>query len=377
MKNTGPAYMTGPNEFVNEALPRSITLKYLCSGKGRKEIIKGGSKIKDGIMFDDGSTATWYLPGQSFSYLQPQVMTETESNWRFLFDYEAWQEEVIDLNVGADMTSNSRAQKYKDEKRKIEQRCFTSLLNKIEGSSGIPDGWLWGNPHGNSASMEAAGGERAYPIATFINEETNTLPNGWTTVQGINPATETKWQNNRHQYNASDLNDTSGAGTGLLDQFEAAVLSSKFDSIPFANLDASDTTTQRRMIYCSALGMRNYKKVMRDNNDQTYKKDDPAFQGVYYGNVPIIHIDALTNAALYNLGGSYTGTETTATTPGARYYFVDADWLVPYFHEAGYYKRMEAFHPSSQPTSWVRPVRMYCNLFCRSRRRLAIVYPGA
>lgn len=375
MKITGPAIVTKPEDFVNEAVNSTYTLKALIEGRGKAKVLKGGSSLRDFLMFDDGSTAQFYTPGQSFSYTNPQVMEQTDAPWRFVIDFETWNDETIELNAGADMTSGARAQKYKDYKRIIEQRVLTSLLNKLEND------WLWASPHGNTSSIESTTGDTPYPIAAFINEETYSLPYGWTTVQGLNPTSNDKWRCQQVQYDYNDINDASNDFGGLLDAFEDMKHSAQFDSVPMAGLDASETDNTRRIIVTNKQGMKSYKKVLRERNDLLLgNRQDGSYPKPEFDGIPVLYSSRLNTAALYpsSSAGTYVAWDAaTVTNKGPRFYWIDMDWLFPYFHESNYFKKLDAFHPSAQPTSWIRPVRSYCQLFCRSRRRLGIVYPGA
>jgi hypothetical protein len=373
MKATGPAYLSSAEAVINEAAKRTYVLGLLLRGRGLDEILQGGSKIKDTLMFDDASTYQHFRPNATFSWQMPQVLTEWEINWRFSLDHLAWNETTVRLNVDKRMTKDAQKVQYKRLKRTIEQRMWTSMYNGIEND-------LWASPHGatNYGQMEGASGELPYSIPSFITEEANALPNGWTNVMGINPATETRWQNYRGQYNFNDPADAGGNYTGLFDLFDAAFQQIKFQP-PDVTMgkDSFEALKMSKLhILTSYRGERLYKRLLRDSNDTLVSQQDPAYNRPMNAGVQIRGIEQLGNAALYNNGSGTFVSEMNAQNVGPRFYLINGEYLGPVFHSEAYMERLEAKQPTDQVDAWVIPTLLFWNLVCKSRQRHAIIYPG-
>jgi hypothetical protein len=72
-----------------------------------------------------------------------------------------------------------------------------------------------------------------------------------------------------------------------------------------------------------------------------------------------------------------TSTENGSTTidKGARYWFVNGQYLTPIFHSTRYMKKHDVMRHPNQPFTWVQPVDCWWNLFCNSRQRHGIIAP--
>ena len=90
---TGPAFLTSAEDVVNEAVKNNYILRRFIRGKNPSDIIQGGSTIRDTILFDEQSTFQFYEPNETFTWENPQVLTNWEINWRFAVDHMSWTDQ--------------------------------------------------------------------------------------------------------------------------------------------------------------------------------------------------------------------------------------------------------------------------------------------
>lgn len=377
MQTTGPLTLTSAASFVNEAALRNYTLSRFLDGFDMTEKLKGGTKIQDFIIRTDASTFTFYKPNAQFSWANPQVMTSWEIPWRFGIDYMTWTEQEV-LLQGGDMdrmTQEALFDVFKSVQRKVEARMWTSMMNGIEAA-------LWEEP--DKTVMEAADGERPYSIPAFVNEAANGLYTDgsvtWTTVQQLDPTTETYWVPVRLTYDYDDYRDTNNQGDGLILGFEKMVHKLSYKLPPMGSKFFA--TEQRRMFCATGLGgILIYKDALRKSNDRGYVSNpqDPAYLRPLFAGFDVEEFETLENAALYLTGTPGTQANyAAATVNGPRYYFVNTNYLRMIFHNQNYFERRNVREPTDQVGSYTQPTTTWYNLCCRSRRRgLGILYPAA
>ena len=379
---TGPAYLTSAEDVVNEAVKNNYILRRFLRGKAPSEIIQGGSTIKDTIMFDEDNTAVFYHPNASFSWTNPQVLQSWEINWRFLADHMSWTDQEIELNATSGMTRTARHQTYKKLKRSKERRLWTSLLNKMEDQ-------LFAVPQ--TADMETATGKQPYSIPAFLNENTNGLfysgavetgKTAWTTVEGINPVTHTKWVPQQGRYTSVDP----ATSDNLFEAMDQMWLDVKFVPPPTMQEYFDNPTLNAEFIACSKRGLTVYQQMLREAQDTfvTSSRQDPAFNKPTYSGVALEYVSNLDTAALYQATtgtNPYTteldggGGATDGEDAGPRYYFVNANYMKCVFHTSRYmHKKAPMVHPN-QPYTTVCPVDSWYNVVCRSRQRQGLISP--
>ena len=86
---TGPAFITSARGIVNEAVKNTYLLGRFLRGRPDSQILSGGRVIRDTILFDEDTTAENYLPNQSFTWRNPQVLENWEINWQFTTDHSS------------------------------------------------------------------------------------------------------------------------------------------------------------------------------------------------------------------------------------------------------------------------------------------------
>jgi hypothetical protein len=360
---TGPSYLTSAEDVVNEACKNNYLLRRFLRGKGPSETVQGGSSIKDTILFDEESTFQYYEPNQTFTWENPQVVENWEINWRFCVDHMAYTDAEVELNVGTGLGRSARHTAYKRLKRIKEQRLWTSIMNGMEDA-------LFEVP--SKTDMEDTNGTKPYSLPAFINEETNGVY--WNSssndLQGLSAATYSKWQPQTQTY----ANLTPDDAGNLIRAFDNMFLDVQFVPPPSHQEYFDDPSLNAMFIACSKRGQTAYQQLLRASQDTfvTASRQDPAYMQPKYAGIDLVYAPKLDEYAGY----PGTGSETTATATGGRYYFINANYLKFVFHTTRYmYQHPSMRHPN-QPFTTIVPVDSWYNFVCRSRQRQGIVYPS-
>ena len=370
---TGPAFLTSAEDVVNEAVKNNYLLRRFLRGKGPDEVVQGGTKIKDTMMFDESNSFQFYQPNETFTWSNPQVLDNWEIDWRFAVDHMSWTDQEIELNVGGGMGKAARHQAYKRLKRTKEQRLWTSILNGMEDQ-------LFAIPSASEMEGDGATATKPYSIPMFINEctssayHTNTTAEIFT-VQGINSSTQAGWQVQQKSYT------TSGNNTGIIAAFDQMYMDVEFTPPPSHQEYFEKPSLNAQFIACSQAGQRIYTTLLRDAQDTfvTASRQDPAYMRPQYAGIDLERVVALDTYAGYGRADGSQAPNTESTTgafQGPRYYFINGNYLKPVFHSSRYmYSHPTMRHPN-QPFTTIMPVDSWYNFVCRSRKRQGIVFPG-
>lgn len=371
VNTTGPSYLTSAEEVVNEAVKNNYLLRRFLRGKGPSEIVQGGSTIKDTILFDESSTFQFYQPNETFTWTNPQTLTDWEINWRFSVDHMSYTDHEIELNVGGGLGRSARHHMFKRLKRTKEQRLWTSLLNGMETHLfKLPD----------NAEMETNTGTEPYSIPTFVNERANGLYDGFSTVQGIDPTTDTKWVPQKQTYTSASVATTSTPGeANIISAFDDMYLDVKFVPPPTHQEYFENPALNAQFIACSKKGQTIYAQLLRASQDTfvTASRQDPSYMKPQFAGIDLEYVSELDTAAIYDEDDNDTFTTEGADAgfKGPRYYWINANYMKPVFHTTRYmYMHKTMVHPN-QPFTTIVPVDCWYNLVCRSRQRQGIVSP--
>jgi hypothetical protein len=413
MQATGPTYLTSADAVINEAVKNTYAFSRLLKEKTSEATVQGGNEIRDVIMFDDASTYDHYLPNDTFNWRNQQVLDTIKCPWRFSLDHMAWTDHEVELNAGEGSGRDYVKSQYKRLKRQKEQRMWTSLLNGFEND-------LWASTFGQSAEMEGAGGKLPYSLPAFITEVPDTsnifgvrggMPLGWSSVMGVG-ATEDRWTNQISYYDPTDAANSArvmktnvdNVGTGgdaysaetggLITAFDDMFLKCEFKPPSTKQEYFEKPTLNRQMILCSRLGINQYKQALRASNDTLVSYQDAAYTNPTFSGIELMYCSNLDTAAIFPSGGTpRTGattdipasstiagaTETGAgvVDSGARYYWVNGNYLTPIYHSRRFFTKHEVMKHPNQPFTYVQVVDCWWNLFCNSRQRHGIVAPLA
>lgn len=418
MAATGPTYLTSADAVINEAVKNTYAFSRLLKDKTSEATIQGGNEIRDVIMFDDSSTYDHYLPNDTFNWRNAQVLDTIKCPWRFSIDHMSWTDHEVELNSGEGAGRDYVKAQYKRLKRQKEQRMWTSLLNGFEDD-------LWRTTFGNSSEMEGSGGKLPFSLPAFITEVPDfnnafgvrgSVPLGWTSVMNLaNNQTSTtttgedRWTNQISYYNTSaaanavrttvsgiaNVRDSAAAtisveSGGLITAFDDMFLKVQFQPPSTKQEYFEKPSLQRQMILCSRLGINQYKQALRAANDTLVSYQDPAYNNPSYSGIELMYCSNLDTAAIFpgtavrtassgalDVSASTTAgaTESAATDPGARYYWVNGNYLTPIYHSRRYFSKHDVMKHPNQPFTYVQVVDCWWNLFCNSRQRMGIVAP--
>lgn len=420
MNATGPTYLTSADAIINEAVKNTYAFSRLLKEKTSEATVQGGNEIRDVIMFDDSSTYDHYLPNDTFNWRNAQVLDTIECPWRFSIDHMAWTDHEVELNSGNGAGRDYVKAQYKRLKRSKEQRMWTSLLNGFEDD-------LWRTTFGNSGEMESAGGKLPFSLPAFITEITDPgnpfgvrggMPIGWNTVMGLanGSSGERRWTNQISYYDPSPTSgnpnmalqsvqiaeaiNTLGNGAayaaqvgGLITAFDDMFLKVQFQPPSTRQEYFEKPTLNRQMILCSRLGLNQYKQALRASNDTLVSYQDAAYNAPAYSGIELMYCSNLDTAPIFpftsgqvrtNNGtaidaasGTIGATETGSGVidSGARYFWVNGNYLTPIYHARRYFEKHEVLRHPNQPFTYVQVVDCWWNLFCNSRQRHGIVAP--
>jgi hypothetical protein len=371
--STGPSYLTSADSLINEVQKNSYVMRRFIKGAEKSFVLQGGSSIKDAIVLDEASTFMQYQPNDTFVWQNPQVMTTYTVNWRFSVDHMSWTDQEIELNAGGQSNESLRGL-YKRMKRQKEQRMWTSMINGYENL-------LWRVP--NSAEMESDAGLYPYSIPAFINEYSNGLYSGFTTVQKLDPATKTRWKPQTATYSASLAvnSGTAPVASNVIAAFDEMFLKVKFEAPPTKQEYFESPKLNSQFIACSRKGLNHYQQILRSSQDRftgIASYQDPAYLTPSYGGIDLQYVAALDDIAVYGTGAQ---TEATAAggagagKKGGRYYWMNGQYLAPVFHSSRYMVQKEPMIHPNQPFTTVVVVDSWWNLVVRSRQRTGIVFP--
>ena len=340
---TGPAYLTDPSSVINDAQLRNFS--GLSAFYRTKKELQGGSSIKDMILLDDPGTASTYQPGDTASVSNIQGGTTIDVPWRFIRVPITWTEAEILLNQGGSTTTSSgQFQQFKKLKDFKYQQAFTSLMNFCERKVVAA---------ADNASMETATGTAPYSMFASITDD-GLAPTGFTTVQGVNPTTKTKWRNQTATYTAATPFD---ADVGLVAGFDTISQLVVFKRPPNSQEYFSADDFRRQVIFTDREGRRDYMKALRANNDITRSgPQDEAYGSPVFNNIPIVANEGFDDRTAFVSGSP-------------DFLFINASHLKMIFHKDKFMQRGDPMTFADKPDTKVVWIDTYCNLFNASRQR--------
>lgn len=357
---------TAVNQFINEALVQSYLLGLLIDGRGLDEITQGGTSIVDFIQYRTNSSSAFYAPGDQQTPVATDTVQQISLPWRFLSSNYAWENEERALN-------EADVDKFIRVKDLYESGCLTDQIQKTEDS-------FWAVP--STTDMEASAGRIPYSIPCFINEYTNTVPTGFTTVMGTNPATITQWQNQRVGYTVSNLTNPTSS-TGLLKALRNMSEKVRFRPVAFgkakgATHQEADNVASKLVIVTGSDGIDQYQNCLYATNDRTASPSDAGNMDYTYRGHKMSYVTAVDTAAIYSGGLSGTHSSGVAATGAPRFYFINGEYIKPIFNSNRFMDEDEPIRGGqNRPNSYVQYYWTQQNLWCSSRKRQGIVYPSA
>ena len=380
VEGTGPTYVTGPKDIVNEAVKNTYYFGRLMQGDvNSTKVIQGGADIRESLVFRDNGSAETYFPGQNHEWKNPQRLEKVRAYWRFVMAHMSWTEQELLLNEKLMYgDSAARFHQYVDLRNEKEMIMWTSKWNFLEDL-------LWAEPDTATMEGQGAGFSEPYSIPVFINEDTNGLfaRNGttWTTIHDVNvtaSTTDGKYEPQVNTYSSTAV----APADNILAAFDEMWMDVHFEQPAMHKQYWEDPRLNKQMILTTKVGRAAAQGLLRAGQDHYVAGgQDAAYPNPIYNGIPIPRVSTLETATLYDDGSSDNTTEAladaTAVGRGPRFYWVNGNYLYPVFHSERMFMKHEVTKHHNVPDTWVCPVATWYNLLCPSRQRQGIVKPAA
>lgn len=404
--NMTPAlFLSSPEKIINDAAKQNYgALKRCLFGRNIAEILQGGERIKEWLLLSATSTFQTYQPNDPFNYSNPQDGTKVELFWRFSRDHMTFVEQEVMLNAG-EMSEGAMKRMWKKVRFAKEQRMWTSILGGLEDQFWQPAHVYTGGTDWYT-QMESSSGQQPYSILAFVTEDTQAPgdnsgitylnhPQGWTTLESVDPESNSNWRNKCRRYYAAQA-DTSTHINNLFNAFDRMWLDLQYVAPPTRQEYFENPTLNKQTIMTSKRGQALYKRALRNSNDQLVQKQDPAYNNPQYSGIDVEYVATLDTAANYRADAdnddstfvaedsSTLATNTGGTiwsqtdwTYGPRFYWLNFNYIKPFYHSEKFIKMDKAMNSREQPETYTQNVFCWHNNVCTSRRRQGIVGPGA
>lgn len=369
MLTTGPAFLKDDESIVNAVVKNSYLLPRFMEGKPMEVLLQGGTKIQDIIYLEEDSDAEWYkASAQDFDYRNQQVGTAWEGNWRFLKNSTSWTDHEVGLNEGGGLSDRiGRFHRFKRISKLRYMNLWTTQIHKIEDS-------FTATP--NNAEMEVGDGSLPYSLFCSINEGTNGLPTGFTTVQGIG-TDKARWRNQQVTY---------AGGTTTAEQWWTAMRTlhsrCRFERLPKYG-SYSEPTRSPTFYAVSLWGLVTAESFLRSENN-TGRSDlymagrqDASFPAPMFHGVPFVYISNLDTAAVFGTGVDTIENGGGGHFAGPRVVAVQGSCINFVMHRDRVIKRLPPFSPDRQPFKKVMVTDTWCNTVNTNRREHGIMSPAA
>ena len=383
LSGTGPAEISSPDQFVNEAAKRTYYIGKMIGGEyNDKKYLGGGESINERGIFDDNGTFQFYNPQQTYQYQSPQLVHQMTAHWRFAISYMTWNKQEIQLNQRVKYSKGDALwQAFLDIKNVKEAAMWTSKWNGMEDA-------LWATPE--ASFMEGTGDTNPeamvpYSIPAFVNEFTNGLfgngnsgADAFTQLEGIDPTKASvggKFQCAQGTYGSKAITSEDN----IFSAFDDMLMDLQFETPEYTKQYFEDPSLAKYMILTSKEGRKAYQHMLRQSNDGLIMggKQDPAYPDPQYLGIPIKRNENLETAQLYsNTGATSLVGESAADNVGPRFYWINGHHTYPVFHDEVFCEWQEITKHHFQPDTWARPMMTWYNMFCTSPRRNGIVSPS-
>lgn len=339
VKSTGPMYLNGPDEILNDSGLRNYEAHDLMIRTMRE--VQGGSSIKANIILDRSDRAVHYKPGDVATVVNSQYLTAMELPWRFTRIDVSYNEKEIALNEGA--SREARFQQYTRVMKSKQIGSMTDIITKIELA-------LTGAA---ATDMETANGTTPYSMFASITSD-GLAPANFTTVQQINPTTKSQWRNQTGSYSYAAPFDTTA---GLVAGFDNMAEKVRFKAPSRNRGSFTESDMKQMVILTNKEGKVLYSQTLRANNDITrVGAQDPAYPSPVYNGVDVRAVESFDERSLFTSG-----------QPG--YLWVNGKFLRIVARRGKWMDQSKEYFPHNQPDTVVFYYDCWWNLVNESRRR--------
>ncbi len=381
IEGTGSQYITDPKKIINLAGFHSYYWGAFFGNN--KKSIQGGEDINFSFVAKDNGTFEETLPGQDFSWVNPQRLQKGVINWRFTQVHQSWVDQEILLNDKIKFGDfKTQFEQFVDIASEKEMLAWTAMSNGLERQCfAVP----------NKTLMEGTGSTAISPYSfpAFVNQGTNglfgsgyvaTIPGAaWTVVEGVDPtasAVDGQFTPQRVTY-MTEAQDNAKNIIGGLDRlwmecmWEVPDMMKSYYENPVLNNQKILTTVQGRQAYMA---------LLRGGQDRFVAgPQDPAYADPLFHGVPIKRVQLLETATLYD-GAAVLQPEATAAGNhfiGPRFYMLNGNYLHPIVHDERYFYKDKPTRHHNVPDTWVMRTVLWWNMVCTSRKHQGILFPGA
>jgi len=381
MASQAPTFMGTPMDMVNTLTKKNYTDAFVCGGHSEREMFRGGPELKDRILLAANDHGEWYKPaGYETDYDNPQTGTEMSSKWCYYRFPLVWTEHEIMHDVPTGVGKRYATHQLKSVMFQKKQVVNTNAVNAMETS-------LWAAP--NYASMEASTGAQPQSILSFITENTHSTSSigvplasdgssDWgDQLQGIDvgtAGTNTRWDNERLGYGTAT--DGAASGGDLLYKLKRMRRKLGYQAPPGKAKTYGDMSSSPHVIAASEWGCEIFSRQLRGGQD-SWGASELQDGTLLVGGIEVVYISELEITAPYAGTSSNLATESAADKSGPRFYFMSKDALRKIFFKDRYFHAHKPAQDIRQPHVWVQNFEIWCQLWCRDRRKLGIVYPTA
>lgn len=364
-RNTREARATGPDEILNELTKQKYLIGKLSRDAGALAVA-GGSELRDTVKISAYSNARTYRPGETRNPSRGDSDKVIVSPWRL--------HETDRLVTEAEMQTNKGDQfaKFKNLEKSVKVDLWTDLCNYMETQ-------LWAVPNATNMESLTIQPGQMYSIPVFITESGRRPPSWTTTIQQLDPTTETNWQNAVATYDSANPDS---ATDGIFAAFDDAMAQIDFEA-PQGFEDYMANDDLNGLVICTNRdGYNLYQALCRSANNVTRAGPyDPSIGRPNWNGVPIRYVSALDTSQLDETGavvGTAEGTYASQAYPAGkpRYFIINTKFAKLWYHPDHLWNEVEKDGGMQARDVMAHFLECWANLFFRSRRRHAIVRPA-
>lgn len=336
-------------EILNECARRTYLMQTMLKGRGNEEVVQTGSKIIDQIQLRKMQNAGFYKPNENLQPRGVDTLTQVSAPWRFHQGNYGWTQEQIRLNTAA---GGNTEDIYTRLKTAWEQACDLDIFDSMEDA-------LFETP--DAAQMETEAGKLPFSIPCFLTND-GLAPAGFTTVSGINPATEPRWRNQFETFSWAGR-ATNDAMYASFDKMWRKLQWKRIRGLN-AKVGSPATDFEKVKIVTNSEGVNGYLALNRNSNDRLRKANDAGYgDDPTFNNIEIVDLEILDE-------------KMTAGQP--EFYWLHMDYLFPVYHGDTFMEETGPIRGGiNTPFSFANYKNTYYNMFCRSRRRMGKIFTAA
>lgn len=370
---TGPATATTPTGFIMEAVEKTYLWGRLAAGDviGAKRV-QGGESIEFSTIFSDYDTWEEYEPGEFVDYQNIQVLSKGTINWRFSRGHCAWAEQELLLNRAiTEGREEFKFQAFVDMQEEKEAVLQVTAMNGLERA-------LWRIPNATQMEGSGAGKKQPYSIMSLVNEETNGLHTGFTTVEGLTPGDHldeygvSRWAPQQKSYSSAAQDNRGNIIAAFDDMFQEIEFQVPSDRQEFFE----SPRLNKQLIITSPAGRTIYMQLLRGGQDHYIAgPQDPSYPDPQFMGIPVTRSKRFGQTAYYD-GGTLDEFNASTAGKGPRFLWINGNFLFPVIHRQRSFHRTAPRTQFNVPDVWAVNLFVWWNLLAPSRQRHGMVFPA-